>query len=70
MDVVELQRKEIERLRTEIGMLTDYNITLLETNANLSTVLGYLTDNKFKAFASADNWRRVICDHFDAEDFE
>ena len=69
-DVVELQRQHIKLLEQRMTELTNDLVKQIEINGNLSQVLAYLTDNRFKQYASHDNWNRVICEFLVSEDHE
>ena len=67
MDVVELQRQRIDQLEKRNSETLNKLITQIDINANLSHVLAYLTDQKFKHFASENNWNKVIVDYLESE---
>jgi len=69
-DVVELQRQHIKLLDQRMTELTNDLVKQIEINGNLSQVLAYLTDNRFKQYASRDNWNRVICNFLESDDNE
>ena len=67
VDVVELQKERILMLESVQKDLYKELIEKMEIITNLSKVLTYLTDGKFKEFAKEDNWRRVIVDYLEGE---
>jgi hypothetical protein len=65
MDVVELQRQRIKELEDMVSDRTVELCGLYETLSNLSHVLAYLTDDKFKVFASEHQWNGLIVDYLE-----
>ena len=66
--VCELQREEIERLRLQVIQVADEISKQIEVNCNLSRVLSWLTEDRFREFAEKDNWHRVICDYLESDE--
>lgn len=65
-NIVGLQKDVILRLEERNKVLTMELVEKIETISNLSQVLAYLTDGRFRNF-TADNWKKIITDYCESE---
>jgi len=62
MNVVEIQKQRIAKLEKRIMDMTSTICAQVDVIQNQSNILAYLTDDKFREFASENDWNKVIVD--------